>query len=165
MIIGVAVAIIMTKLFEKKNQKSMEPVSQSEVSETSKKIKLKKIIGWMLLYLIIISLTGALQGVLGGLALSFGEDYYLIAKFAGALIVYIGIVLFLTRKHTFIAAFEILTIFYLIAVLSRIAYLFISKTDTQLMNIYSISSYILLFAISFTIFFVNKKKVRNGSGG
>lgn len=116
--------------------------------------------------LIVVNLTRALQGVFGGLALVFGEDYYLLLKFAGALVVYIAVVFFLARKNSFLATFKILSIFYLMAaVLGFIAMLFISESDKQIMNTYSVSSYVLLFLIYFSVFFVNKRKVTYGTDG
>jgi hypothetical protein len=98
-------------------------------TDAPKRANFKKIFGWIIFYLIVINLTSALQGVLGGLALAYNEGYYLSAKFAGALVVYTAAVFFLTRKHTFLATFKILSIFYLIAALGRIAGLFMHIPD------------------------------------
>ena len=159
-IVGIVAAIIVTKLFEK-NQEIPGKNEQEIVNK--KNSYFKKIVIWIILYLIVINLTGAVQGILGGVALiTVGKDYYLLAKFLGALIVYTGIVFLLIRKYSILETFKILSFFYFIAFISRIAsFIFISNTDTQIMNIYSASSYIFLSVISFTIFFANKKKIKN----
>ena len=162
-LIGIVAAIVISKITMKDDAAAKG--AEFNISDLPLFVRFKNVFGWLVLYLIVINLTGLLQGVLGGLASVVGIEYYGLAKFVGATVVYIALVFFLMRKRSFLVTFKVLSVYYSIAMLTRIAALLITDGSTKLMNIYSGSSYLFLFAISYTVFLVSKREALNGSNG